>query len=63
MTVCDGYSRGCFFARNRFMADNSGRAIAYWDGRRGGTAHTLEYCRGRGVEVINLAEQIQAFPL
>lgn len=45
------------------MADNSGRAIAYWDGRRGGTAHTLEYCRGRGVEVINLAEQIQAFPL
>ena len=56
----DRYSQDCFHVRNRFMADHASRLICYYDGKSGGTAYTVDYCRKNKVEVINLAEKIKA---
>lgn len=58
--IQESYSHDCFLVRNRFMADNSGRLIAYYDGKSGGTAYTVSYCKEKGIEVINLAEKLKA---
>nr|WP_242861871.1 SLOG family protein [Christensenella timonensis] len=58
--VSEDYSRECFHVRNRFMADHASRLICYHDGQSGGTAYTVDYCRKKGIEIINLAEKIKA---
>lgn len=49
----DGYFKGCYMRRNRYMVDQSQRVIAVYDGRpTGGTAATVRYARGKDVRVV-----------
>lgn len=56
--IAPQYTRGCLFARNRFLVDHSCRCIAYATRDTGGTAYTVAYCRKQGVPVHNLADQL-----
>ena len=49
----DTYYKGCYMRRNRYMADQSQRILAVYDGRpAGGTAATVRYARGKDVRVV-----------
>lgn len=49
----DTYFKGCYMRRNRYMVDQSQRIIAVYDGRRrGGTAATVWYAKGKDVRVV-----------
>ena len=50
--ICDHYHDGVFRQRNEWMADHSGRVIAFYNGESGGTGDTIEYARSRGIEVV-----------
>lgn len=56
ITVCGGYSSGCYQRRNEWMIDHCSRLIAVWDGRPSGTKNAVDYAEAQGVEVINLLE-------
>lgn len=46
------YSQACFSVRNRYMAEESSRVIAVYDGRpKGGTINTLRHARLLGKDV------------
>ena len=50
--VCDEYAHACFMQRNRYMAGESQRVIAVYDGRdHGGTLFTMRYAHTLGKEV------------
>lgn len=50
--VCEAYAPSCFMQRNRYMARESQRIIAVYDGRdHGGTLFTLRYAHTLGKEV------------
>lgn len=50
--VCKEYTPSCFMQRNRYMAGESQRVIAVYDGRvRGGTLFTMRYAHTLGKEV------------
>ena len=50
--VCEEYAPSCFMQRNRYMAGESQRVIAVYDGRdRGGTLFTMCYAHTLGKEV------------
>ena len=50
--VCREYAPSCFLQRNRYMAGESQRVIAVYDGReRGGTLFTMRYAHSIGREV------------
>lgn len=50
--LCESYSPGGYFTRNRYMVDESSRVIAVHDGReKGGTAYTIQYARAHDKEV------------
>ena len=50
--VCKEYEHSCFMQRNRYMAGESQRVIAVYDGRdRGGTLFTMRYAHTLGKEV------------
>ena len=50
--VCQEYEHSCFMQRNRYMAGESQRVIAVYDGRdRGGTLFTMRYAHTLGKEV------------
>ncbi len=59
--VClsDIYHPGCMSARNRFMVDRSAVCVCYLTQVSGGTAYTVGYARKRGLEVINLAKELE----
>lgn len=48
------YDAECMMKRNRKMVDSSSVCIAYFNGKSGGTANTLEYAARQGLKVINL---------
>ncbi len=52
------YVTGCMHERNRKMVDESSVCIAYLTKTTGGTAYTVNYALGRGVNVINIAEEL-----
>lgn len=56
--VSDEYSAECMLKRNRYMVDRSQSCICYLTGKRGGTAHTVNYAKKQGLTVINLASPI-----
>lgn len=49
------YCTGCMLQRNRFMVKNSTVCVAFFDGSRGGTAHTIKLAKEDGLRIINLA--------
>ena len=54
--VCQEYAPSCFLERNRYMAGESQRVIAVYDGReRGGTLFTMRYAHSIGREVREIS--------
>lgn len=50
--MCQEYAPSCFMQRNRYMAGESQRVIAVYDGRdHGGTLFTMRYAHTLGKEV------------
>ncbi len=52
----DKYVTGCMHQRNRLMIQQSGCCIAYFDGKSGGTAYTVNLAKEQGIKVTNLYE-------
>ena len=48
------YDADCMMNRNMKMVDSSSVCIAYFNGKSGGTANTVEYAKRQGLKVINL---------
>jgi len=48
------YTQGCMQKRNRFLVDNSSVIIAWYSGKSGGTAYTVNYAAKQGLNIINL---------
>lgn len=55
--VNEEYHNNCFHERNRFMVDNSNRLVCFWNGKKGGTAYTVDYAQKQKIEIINLAHR------
>lgn len=54
-TVLSGeYTRAAMLARNRYMVDRSSILVAVYDGRPGGTQHTIRYAVSQGLGVVQL---------
>ncbi len=50
-TLSKTHTRGCYFARNDYIIENSERMIAVYDGKPGGTAYTVERAKRRGLPI------------
>ena len=48
----ESYVEGCMHMRNRFMVDHADVCVAYFSGKPGGTAYTVQYAREKGVKVV-----------
>ncbi len=48
------YTPGCMHKRNRHLVDHSGVCVCYQTKYTGGTAYTVDYAWGQGLEVVNL---------
>lgn len=44
------------FARNRYMVDNADAVLAYYNGKRSGTMHCVNYANKQGRKVRNIYE-------
>lgn len=58
IVLAEKYSKSTYYVRNEYMVDNCKRLICYYDGRYGGTEHSIDYAKKKGVEVINIWERI-----
>ena len=56
--LCESYITGCMHMRNKYMVDNSAICVAYFENRRGGTKHTIEYAYEKGCNVVNIAHLV-----
>ena len=45
------YTKGCLYARNRYMVTQADLLLACYDGQEGGTKNTVEYARNTGCRV------------
>lgn len=54
--TAEHYTAGCMHRRNRHLVDHSSLCISYLTQTGGGSFYTVQYARGRGVEVVNIAE-------
>lgn len=45
------YTKGCLFARNRYLVAQADLLLACFDGKEGGTKNTVEYARRNGCPV------------
>ena len=64
--LSERYSRGCYYRRDEWMVDRSGRIICWYDGGKGhsglkrapkassGTRYTVRHAVKSGLEVVNL---------
>ncbi len=50
----EGYVNGCMQMRNRRMVDRSQVCIAYYSGKPGGTAYTVNYAKEKGIRLLFL---------
>lgn len=48
------YTPECMMRRNKYMVDNASILIAVYDGRFGGTMHTVGYAEKNGLEIIQI---------
>lgn len=56
ITLPSQANRQAYLERNRFMVEQSGRLLCYYDGQPGGTAHTFHCAIQNGLEILNLAD-------
>ena len=52
--ISHAYEKGVLFRRNHYMVNAAELVLAVFDGRPGGTAHTVAYAHSRGVKVLRL---------
>ena len=45
------FTKGCLFARNRYMVIQADLLLACYDGKEGGTRHCIEFAKQSGCEV------------
>jgi len=57
--LAERYDSGCMLRRNRYMADRSSICLCYMLKNTGGTAYTVAYALKRGLEVVNLALELE----
>ena len=57
--VSDRYTNHCMYDRNRRLVDESQVCIAFLRKNSGGTAYTYSYALKKGIEVINLYDEIK----
>lgn len=50
------YEPNCYTARDRFLVEQSGTCICFFDGTPGGTAYTVGLARRSGLKIVNLAD-------
>ena len=48
------YTSDCMLKRNRYMVNHSSVLIAVFDGVLGGTMHTINYAKKKGLEIIEI---------
>ena len=53
-TVCDHYFQGCYFVRNEYMVDRADVVVCCYDGRKGGTAYTVNYAQEKDKIIIQI---------
>ena len=56
IVLASAYSSGIYYRRNRYLADSSSVCIAYMRSSNSGTAHTVNYAKAIGAEIINIAQ-------
>ena len=56
ITLSERYHQGCYYERNRYMVDHSGRMICYYDGGKGGTSYTVKYAEQNNLQITNIYE-------
>ena len=54
--LAEQYYSGCMMVRNRYLVEHSEVCLCYLTSPEGGTKYTVDYCRRRGIKVINLAD-------
>jgi len=52
------YITGCYHERNRYMVDNCSKLIGLLADKEGGTKHTFDYAKEKGLDIHNIWEQI-----
>jgi uncharacterized phage-like protein YoqJ len=52
--LSDRYSHGCYYRRDDWMVDRSGRIVCWYDGSSSGTRYTVRRAVASGLEVVNL---------
>lgn len=53
------YVRGCMYKRNRMLVDGADYCVAFLAKNEGGTAYTCKYALSKGVELINLYDEME----
>lgn len=56
--VSETYTQGCMQKRNRLLVEGSSVCVCYCTKKQGGTFYTVRYARQKGLDLINLAEEI-----
>ena len=56
--VSETYTQGCMQKRNRLLVEGSSVCVCYCTKKQGGTFYTVRYARQKGLNLINLAEEI-----
>ena len=56
--VSETYTQGCMQKRNRLLVEGSSVCVCYCTKKQGGTLYTVRYARQKGLNLINLAEEI-----
>lgn len=54
ITLSDGYFKGCYQVRNRYLVDHASVVVAWYNGSSGGTQQTFLSALHRGLRVENL---------
>lgn len=49
--ISSEYTKGCIFARNRYIVDHSTHMIAVYNGEQGGTQHILNYAIRKELDI------------
>jgi uncharacterized phage-like protein YoqJ len=54
VVLSDRYSQGCYWRRDDWMVEHSGRIVCWYDGSTGGTRYTVRRALTQGLEIVNI---------
>lgn len=52
--LAERYSHGCYWRRDDWMVERSGRIICWYDGSNSGTRYTVRRALAHGLEIVNI---------